>query len=301
MLLKSFDDVEKLILESGVKKTVALCGSHDDLALAALVEAKRKGIVAGGTLIGDVAATRQILSDLGESEEGWELIEEQDENESARMAVALVREGTCDACMKGLMQTSSYMRAILNKETGILPKGRVLSETTVVEWPAQNRMLFMTDCAITIDPDLEGKVKLINNAVWLAHCFGMEKPRVAALSALEKVNPKIPSSVDAAELAKMEWDDCVVEGPFALDNAVSLEAASHKGVTGEVAGRADVLLVPDLDAGNMLHKSAHFFAEMKMAVTVCGTDKPVILASRTDSPNTKYNSILAAVLQSLAK
>ncbi|MDO5106681.1 MAG: phosphate acyltransferase [Coriobacteriaceae bacterium] len=298
MPIRSFDEVEQFVLASGEVKTVALCGSHDDLALSALAEAKRKGI-AKGILIGNAAATREILAQIGEPEDDWEIIDEPDEMTSCNMAIAFVREGRADACMKGLVQTSSYMRAVLNKETGILPKGHVLSETSVLEWPEQNRMVFATDCAINISPDLDTKVKLINNAVALAHCFEIEKPLVAAVSSLEKVNPKIESSVDAGELAKMEWADCIVEGPFALDNAVSVEAAEHKGVHGAVAGKADVLLLPDLDAGNVLHKSAHFFARMKMAVTVCGTDKPVILASRTDTANTKYNGIITALLQSI--
>lgn len=300
MPIRSFEEVEQYVLASGVVKTVALCGSHDDLALSALAVAKRKGI-ARGILIGDAAKTREILAQLGEPEGDWEIIDEPDEVASCNMAIAFVREGRADACMKGIVQTSSYMRAVLNKETGILPKGHILSETSVIEMPGQNRLIFATDCAINISPDLDTKVKLINNACALAHCFDIEKPLVAALSSMENVNPKIPSSMDADALSKMKWEDCIVEGPYALDNAVSVEAAEHKGIHGEVAGKADVLLVHTLDTGNVLHKTAHFFANTKMAVVVCGTDHPVILSSRTDTADTKYNGIITALLQSLKK
>lgn len=294
--LNTFAKVENYVLSTGIVKTIALCGSHDMPALSALVEAKRKG-VARGILVGDEAQTRELLVELGEDVDDWTFIDEPEETESARKAVELVRTGKADVLMKGLMQTSSYMRAILNKETGILPPGHILSETTAFEYPDQGRMVFISDCGINIEPNLETKVKITENAVALAKCFGVETPYVAALSAVEKVNPKIRSTVDAAALADMDWDGCVVEGPFALDNAVSVEAAEHKGISGTVAGKADVLLVPDLCAGNILHKSINFFAGSKLAGAVCGTEQPVILTSRTDSPNTKYNSILTALLQ----
>lgn len=197
------------------------------------------------------------------------------------------------------MQTSTFMRAILNKETGILPEGKILSQCTVFEYPDQNRIMFAADCAVNIAPGLQEKVSITRNTVELAHFFGFERPKVAVLSAVEKVNEKIPSTVDADALSKMMWEDCVVEGPFALDNAIDPEAAKHKGVSGEVAGKADILLMPDLCAENIFHKSLHFYAHTVTSGALCGTEIPVIMTSRTDSPSTKYYSILTAILQSL--
>lgn len=159
--------------------------------------------------------------------------------------------------------------------------------------------MFAADCAVNIAPGLQEKVSIVKNTVELAHFFGIKKPKVAVLSAVEKVNDKIPSTVDADALAKMSWEDCIVEGPFALDNAIDVESAKHKGVTGDVAGHADILLMPDLCAGNIFHKSLHFYAHTATSGALCGTEMPVIMTSRTDSPATKYYSILTAILQSL--
>lgn len=297
-MFNSFAEVEKHILENGIVKKIALCGAHDEPALSAVVEAKRKGVVTAA-LIGEDKEIRRLLAALGENAADYEIINEPDEVFAARLAVEMVRNGKADIPMKGLMQTSSYMRAILDKENGLLPEGHILSECTPFEYPDKGGMMFVTDCAVNIAPDLEAKVKIIKNAVKLANAFGIEKPRVACLSALEKVNPKISSTVEADALSKMEWEDCAVEGPFALDNAVSEEAAKHKGIASEVAGKADILLCSCLDMGNVIHKSLSFFAHLNTAGALCGTNIPIIMTSRTDSPETKYNSILTAVLQSL--
>lgn len=297
-MFRTFQEIEDYVLSKNIVKKIALCGAHDEPALSAVVNACKKGIVSC-VLIGDQPQVEEILKELGEDPSKYTIIHEPDEAESAKKAVAMVKNGEADIPMKGLMQTASYMRAILNKETGILPPGHVLSETTVFEYPDQNRFVMISDCGINIEPDTKAKVEIAKNAVALAKAFGIEEPKVAVLSALEKVNPKIRSTVEADELAKMEWEGCVVEGPYALDNAINEEAAHHKGIEGKVAGKADVLVVPDLCAGNILHKSINFFAHLRLAGAVCGTEHPVILTSRSDSPDTKYCSILTAVLQSL--
>ena len=297
-MFRTFKDVEEYILSNNIVKTIALCGAHDEPALSAVVDAVRKG-VAKAVLIGDEKGIREILAELGEAPEKYEIIDMPEEKDSAAQAIRMVREGKADIPMKGLMQTSTYMRAILNKETGILPPGRVLSECTPFEFADGDRFMFVTDCAVNITPDLGTKVRIIENAVELAAKFGIEDIKVAALSALEKVNEKIPSSVEAAQLAEMEWANCTVEGPFALDNAVSEEAARHKGISSKVAGKADVLLVSDLGMGNVIHKGLNYFAHIRTAGALCGTEYPVILTSRTDTSDSKYNSILVAILQSL--
>lgn len=299
-MFKTFDEIEHYVLSNGIKKRIVLCGAHDEPALSALVEAKRKG-VAQGILIGNEEQILNLLTEFQENPNDYEIIHEVDEMISAKMAVSMVKEGTADIPMKGFMQTSSYMRAILDKKQGLLPEGRILSETTAFEYPDQEKMMFVTDCAINIEPNIEAKVQLIHNAVELAHCFGVENVKVAVLSSLEKVNPKIQSTVEADKLAKMNWNHCIVDGPYAFDNAVSEEAAKHKGIHSKVAGKADILLCSCLDMGNVIHKCLNYFAHLKMAGALCGTESPVIITSRTDSPNTKYNSILTAILQSLSK
>lgn len=296
-MFRSYQDVEEYILNRKIRKRFALAGAHDEPALSALIEAKRKG-VATGLLIGEEEGIRNILKKYQEPEEDYEILHEPQEKEAAALAVAKVKEGVADIPMKGLMQTASFMRAILNKETGILPQGKVLSQCTVFEYPDQQRFMFAADCAVNIVPGVEDKAKILENTVELAQCFGIEKPRCAILSALEKVNEKIPSTVDAAELKSKDWENCIVGGPYALDIAVDEESAEHKGIRDEVSGKADILLMPDLCAGNIFHKSLHFFAHYATAGALCGTDIPVVMTSRTDSPKTKYYSVLTAILQS---
>lgn len=163
MPFTSFDEVEQYVLANGIRKTIALCGAHDEPALSAVVAAKRKGLVKA-ILIGETQGILDILASLDEPADDYVIVDEPEETEAARKAIALVRSGTADIPMKGLMQTASYMRAILNKETGILPPGHVLSETTVFEWPAQGRMMFVSDCGINIVPDVAAKVQIVHNA-----------------------------------------------------------------------------------------------------------------------------------------
>lgn len=295
-MFRSFKEVEEYIINNDLQKRIALACAHDEPALSALIDARRKN-VANGLLIGDAAKIREILAQYGESEDDYEIINEPEETAAAALTVAKVRNGEADIPMKGLMQTASFMRAILNKETGLLPPGKVLSQATVFVWPEKDRLMFAADCAVNIAPDAAGKAKILENTVALAKVFGIDRPKAAVISAVEKVNEKIPSTVDAAEIKAMDWADCDVDGPFALDIALDEEAASHKGVLSPVAGKADILLMPDLCAGNVLHKALHFFAHFETAGALCGTEMPVIMTSRTDTPVTKYDSILTAILQ----
>ena len=297
-MFRSFKEVEQHVLEKGKKKCIVLCGAHDEPALEAVVNAKRRGIITA-ILIGDETGVKDMLRELEEDAADYEIIHKPDEIESANMAIKMVREGKADIPMKGLMQSSSYLRAILNKETGILPEGKTLSQCTVFEYPDQNRLMFAGDCAMIIAPTMEEKIQIIKNSVELAKCFGIEDVKVAVLSALEKVNPKIVSTVEAEELSKLDWEGlCTVEGPFALDNAVDLEAAKHKGISGKVAGNADILAMSCLDMGNVFTKALTFFAHLKTGSALCGTKYPVIFTSRTDTLDGKYNSILTAIMQS---
>lgn len=200
------------------------------------------------------------------------------------------------------MQTASFMRAILDKEAyGFVPEGGQLSQATVMEY--QGRLMIATDCAVNVAPDYSEKVKIINNAVKLAGKLGIQCPKVAVITPVEVVNPKMQSTIDAAMLSmaarRGQIKNCLVDGPLALDNALSADAARHKGITSQVAGQPDILLMPDLCAGNIFTKSLTYFAHMVSSGTLNGTTVPVVMTSRTDTPEDKYDSILTAIVQGL--
>lgn len=298
----SFLEIEEFVVKSGIKKTIALAGAHDSYALESLVHARKKGL-AHGILIGHIREIRQLLEGMNEREEDYRLIDCPEEEEAAKIAVSLVHTKEAHMPMKGLLHTADFMRPILNKETGLLPKGKLLSQSTLVEDKKMHRLFQITDCAINISPDFEQKIKMIDNAVDLAACLGVSIPRVAVVSAVETVNQKIPSTVDAANLVKASQEGrllrCIVEGPLGFDNAVSMEAANHKGIKSRVAGQADVILVPDLCCGNILTKSIIFFTDMPSCGVLLGTTVPVIAVSRTDTPENKYRAILVSMLCAL--
>jgi len=301
-MFTSFRQMEEYVLSHNIRKKVALAGAHDDDALAAVVSAKRKGIIKA-VLIGQTGKIEELLTEMGEEPKEYEIISCDSENACARMACIMVQEGKADIPMKGLMQTSSFMRAILAKEFGFIPEKGLLSQATVLEFSQENRLLIISDCAVNINPDYPEKIKILNNAVLLANKLGISRPKAAIIAPVEVVNPAIPATVEAAMLSKAagrgQISGCLVDGPLALDNAISREAARHKGIESEVAGDADILLMPDLCTGNVFTKSLIYFAQMPSSGTLNGTSSPVVMTSRTDKPENKYYSILTAVVQSL--
>ncbi|HWI64456.1 MAG TPA: bifunctional enoyl-CoA hydratase/phosphate acetyltransferase [Symbiobacteriaceae bacterium] len=222
-----------------------------------------------------------------------------DPNEAARLAVAAVRGGEANLLMKGLLQTAEIMKAVLNKEEG-LRTGRALSHVVACEIPDWEKVVFITDVALNVAPDLTRKADIVRNAVLTVQALGVDQPKVAALSSVEKVNPDMPSSVDARGLQEMaergELGNCLVQGPLALDLAVSKEAGETKGVKGPVVGDADILMVPHIDAGNMLYKGLVYFSRCRSAGIIVGAKCPVVLLSRSDSADSKLMSIAMAVL-----
>lgn len=298
-MFHNFKEIEETILKSGIKRTIALAGAHDSYSLEAVVEAKRKGLI-HAVLIGKENEIKKLLTEFNEIVDEYQIIHCEEDQHCTEIAVELIHQGIADIPMKGLLQTSDFMRPILNKQTGLLEAGNVVSQATVVEYAKENRFFLITDCAVNITPDVERKKQIIRNAVTLTQRLGIERANVAVLSAVEKVNPKIVSTVDADLLKKAsaegEFEHCIVSGPFALDNAISKTAAIHKGINDPVAGNADILLVPDLCVGNTLTKSLIFFTDLKSAGTLLGTKAPLIAASRTDTPENKYLSILIGLL-----
>lgn len=298
-MLTNFKELEDYVLSRNMKKRIALANAHDEPALSAVVHAHRKGVV-DGTLVGKKNEIIAMLHDMGENESDYEIVDfDGEELEAAKIAVQLVREGKADIPMKGILQTSNFARAILNKETGLIPKGgrRLVSQCGIFEY--EGRFIMITDAAINIAPDVETQIGIVENALPVARALGVECPKVAVLSAVENVTDKMPSTVTAREIAERGVEGCVISGPLALDGAISMESVKHKAIKDPVAGQADILLVSFIEIGNVLYKACSYIAGKTMASTICGASCPVIITSRADTPDSKYYSILMAVLRCL--
>lgn len=295
---KNFDDLLSKVQQCGRKK-VAVAVAQDKPVLEAIKEAKEKGI-ADAILVGDKDKIKEIADSIGMDITQFEVIHEANVKKAALFAIELVSSGRADMVMKGLVDTATFLRSVLNKEVG-LRTGKVMSHVAVFEIEGFDRLIFLTDAAFNTYPDLKAKVQIVNNAVTVAHACGIECPKVAPVCAVEVVNPDMPATVDASLLAKMndrgQIKGCVVDGPLALDNALSEEAAHHKGIKGPVAGKADIIMLPNIETGNVMYKTLTYTAKTRNGGLLVGTSAPVILTSRADSFETKVNSIaLAAVV-----
>ncbi len=286
---------------SGGRKRIAVAAAQEHSALEAAVDAWKHGL-ADPILVGDLAAMDAIAAELGLDLGPFQRIEERDVARAAAKAVSLVRSGEADALMKGIMDTSVILRAVLNKESGI-NAGRLASHVAVMEMPTYHKLFIVTDAAINIAPDIPAKLDIIANAVQASRALGVERPKVALLAAVEKVNwEKMPCTAEAAIIAQMarrgQVKDCLVDGPLALDNAISEESVRIKKIVSEVAGDADVLVAPDIEAGNILYKSLVDLGRARCAAVVMGAQAPVVLTSRADTAETKLASIALAALAS---
>jgi len=296
-MIKAFDEIVKYAKEKG-PKTLAVAVAQDAEVLNAVNSAKDLGI-ADAILVGDKEEIEKAAASCGVDIAKFTIIDEKDKVEACRKAVNLISEGKADIVMKGLVDTAIILKAVLAEEAG-LRTGNVLSHVAVFEVNGYDRLFIVTDAAMNIAPNLEQKKQIIENAVKVAHAMGNMEPKVAVLAAVEKVNPKMQATLDADALVEMnkkgEIKGCLIGGPFALDNAVSLEAAKHKGIDHPVAGHADILMVPQIEAGNMLYKSMVFFAKAQNAGIIVGAKVPIVLTSRADSDIAKLNSIAIGVL-----
>ena len=296
---KSFDEIISKVKECG-KKTVAVAAAQDEAVLEAVKAAKAQGI-ADAILVGDESKIRKIAASIHMDLDGFEIIDEPDMVQASLKAVKLAHDGKVDMYMKGIIDTKNFLKSVLDKEVG-LRTGSPLSHVAVFDVAGVDRLLFLTDVAFMTYPTLEDKVSIINNTIPVCKACGVELPKVAPLAAVEVVNPKMPETVEAAELAKMceegQIPGCIVDGPLSLDLAIDPEAARHKGATDrKIQGDADVLLFPDIHSGNMVYKAIVHLSEMKNGCILTGTKVPVILTSRSDTFETKVNSIaLAAVV-----
>lgn len=301
---KGFDNLIEKVNACGVKK-VSVAVAQDGHVLEAIKAAKERNI-AEAILVGDETKIREVAASINMDLEDYEIIHIEDPYEAGLKAVSLVSGGKADMYMKGLMDTKGFLKTVLDKEVG-LRTGKPLSHVAVFEVEGIDHLLYLTDVAFMTYPTLEDKVNLIENAVGVAKACGIECPKVAPLAAVEVVNPKMPCTVEAAELTKM-WEEgkikgCIVDGPLSFDLATDAEAAAHKGAEGRnIVGDADILLFPDIHAGNLVYKCLVHTAKVKNGCILTGTKAPVILTSRSDSFETKVNSIaLAAVVAEAMK
>ena len=294
---KSFEELISKANQKTLKK-VSVSNAQDEPVLQAVKAAKEQNI-ATAILVGDEAKIREIAASIDMDLTDFEIINEPDTEAAALKAVELVHNGKADILLKGLLETNTFLKSVLNKEVG-LRTGKMLSHVCVFEIEGINRLLFFTDVAFNTYPTLADKVNIINNAVEVAHACGIECPKVAPLCAVETVNPKMQPTVDADNLTKMyeggDFKGCQIYGPLSMDLAIDPEAAVHKGVTNPVAGHADILLFPNIDAGNITYKILVRTAKVKIGNVLVGTSAPVVLTSRSDDFETKLNSIALATV-----
>jgi phosphate butyryltransferase len=297
MAITSFDQLLAAARESG-PKSIAIAGADDVQVLQAAQSAEQAGI-ADCVLVGDRATIRRIAKDSDIDIERMMVVDEANVRSAARMTMELVRLGHAEVAMKGRIETGAFLRAALDAESG-LRTGNLVTHVAVFELPGYGRLLFVSDGGVVVTPTLEDKVGIVRNAVSVARALGVEVPRVAVLAVTEMVNPKIRSTLDAANLAKMadrhQIRDAIVDGPLALDNAISPESASAKNIDSPVAGYADVLIAPDVESANMLGKSMIYFARGKMCGVAVGASAPLVVASRSAPSETKLASIALGTL-----
>jgi phosphate butyryltransferase len=280
-------------------KVVAIAAAEDAEVMEAVSHALEKDL-ASFIFFGDEEKITSMLAShqIESSHEGVRIVPAANAKEAAQLAVKAVSGKEADVLMKGNVPTATILKEVLNKEYG-LRTGSVLSHVAAFEVPGYDRLIFVTDAAMNIEPTLEQKVQIVQNSVTVARALGLDMPKVAPLAAVEVVNPAMQATVDAALLTQMnhrgQIKDCIIDGPLALDNAVSALAAEHKGIKSEVAGQADILFVPTIEVGNVLYKSLIYFANAKVGAIISGAKAPIVLTSRADSAESKLNSLALAV------
>jgi len=295
----SFKDLNFLFerAQRGKVMKIVIAAAEDGEVLEAVKQASSEGIV-DAILVGDPNKISEVAKSRNIDVSSFEVIPATNDEEAAMKAVQAVSSGKGDLLMKGFIKTSTLLKAVLNKEWG-LRTGNLLSHLFLFEVPRLGKVIGLTDGGLNTYPGLQEKVAIVNNAVSCYHALGVDTPKVAALAAVEVVNPDMPCTLDAAALVQMnrrnQIKGCIIDGPLALDNALSVEAAKHKGIVSEVAGHSEVLLVPDIEAGNIFANGIVYLTNNKTAGLVLGAKAPIVLTSRADSAETKLLSIASAV------
>ncbi|MEO0235496.1 MAG: bifunctional enoyl-CoA hydratase/phosphate acetyltransferase [candidate division WOR-3 bacterium] len=302
-MIKKLDQIVEKVKGLPAMKLVVACG-EDPHTIEAVSRAKKEGLV-DVIMVGNSEKITKVASEHGVDSSIFKIFDEKDPKKALKQAVKMVRDGDGDILMKGLVNTADYMRAILDKENGLVPPGGVLSHVTVVELPSYPKLLIVADVAVIIQPDLDQKVKILQYTIETAHALGIENPYAFLISAVETVSPKMPSTVDAAIIKVMaergQIKGATVEGPVALDIAVSKECAEIKGFNKPGAGEADILIFPNIETGNVFFKTCTQLAGGRIAAVVAGATVPCVLTSRADSEDSKFMSIALAALLAAQK
>lgn len=297
-MLTQLSQLRELLDHSHKPKKLVLAASEDAHSLNAVINAAKQKIIRP-VFVGDKEKTFGMAEILNLDLSKYEFIESPDPMASIVTSVKMVHDGKADVLMKGKVGTSDMLRAVLNKDYG-LRTGKLLSHFAYFEVETYHKLIAVTDVAMNIAPTLEEKIQILNNSVKVLNNLGIARPKVAVLGAVEKVSTDMDATLDAALLSKMNQRDqilnCIVDGPLAFDNAVSLESARHKEIKSDVAGDTDLLLMPDIEVGNVLYKSLVFFAKAKVASMIVGASAPIVLTSRSDSEQAKFDSILLAAV-----
>ncbi|WP_433743050.1 phosphate butyryltransferase [Falsibacillus pallidus] len=282
------------------KAAIAVAAAEDKEVIGAVAAAAEKNM-AKFLLFGNEDKIKAVVKEAAPqlAEDAYvSIFHAETDSKACELAVRSVHNGEADVLMKGNVPTAVILKAVLNKEYG-LRTGNVLSHVAAFEVPGYERLIFVTDAAMNIAPDLNQKAQIIQNSVSIATSIGVDMPKVAPLAAVEVINPAMEATLDAAALTQMnargQIRNCIVDGPLALDNAVSIEAAEHKGIHSDTAGQADILLVPNIETGNVLYKSLIYFAKAKVGAVIAGAKAPIVLTSRSDSAESKLNSLALAI------
>jgi phosphate butyryltransferase len=299
MVLKYLSDLKQIVSGSPIKKLV-LAVAQDQHSLGAVIRAWKDNIIEP-IFVGDKKEIQNICDSNNYDIGGLRIIHEPIAEMAVEIAVKMVSNRHADVLMKGKIGTSALLKSVLNKEWG-LRTGQLLSHFAFFEVDTYHKLIAVTDVAMNIAPNLKDKIAIVNNAVSCLNKLGYNMPKVAVLGAVEMVNENMEATLDAALLSKMNQRDqiknCIIDGPLAFDNAVSYESAHYKGIKSEVAGDTDLLLMPDIEVGNVLYKSLVFFAKAKVASLILGAMVPIVLTSRSDSEQAKYDSILLSAAAS---
>lgn len=300
MKIQKISDVYEMLRQNVNKKRLVVAYANDSHSIEAVHTAVKMGLIEA-VLVGDEKEIRRVCEEHGYDVNSFQIVNEPVDVKGARVAVEIVREGKADVIMKGLVSTDKYMRAILNKERGLVDPNTILSHVTVMECPGYHKLLVISDVAVIPAPDLNQKIAMIKYVSLTAKALGVDCPKVAMIAPTEQVLPKVQSTVDAAILSKMAergqiCSSIIVDGPMALDVAVDREAAEIKKVRSLVAGDADCLVFPNLEAGNVFYKTNTKLCNVNLGAILVGARVPSVLSSRGDSVETKLNSIALAAL-----
>ncbi len=297
-MLTKLSQLRELLDKDHKPKKLVLAASEDAHSLSAVVHAAEQEIIRL-VLVGDKEQTIGLAEILNLDISKFEFIEASSPEEAVNTSVKIVHDGKADVLMKGKVGTSDLLKSVLNKDYG-LRTGKLLSHFAYFEVETYHKLIAVTDVAMNIAPTLTEKISILNNSVKVLNSLGIEMPKVAVLGAVEKVNTQMNATLDAALLSKMNQRDqilnCIVDGPLAFDNAISFESARYKEIKSDVAGDTDLLLMPDIEVGNVLYKSLVFFAQAKVASMIVGASAPIVLTSRSDSEQAKFDSILLAAV-----